>query len=86
MLYFLLTLSRTKLTVVLLWILLVSVYPLSKLRTFPPLTSVMSQDLALQQGVSQLQTAYADLWTFSINILSPQRVLFRCLVLLSLWF
>jgi hypothetical protein len=26
---------------------------------------------ALQQGVSQLQTASADLWTFPINILSP---------------
>jgi hypothetical protein len=32
-LYFLLTFSRTKLTVVLLWMLLVSVYPLSKLET-----------------------------------------------------
>jgi hypothetical protein len=30
--------------------------------------SVMSQDLALQQGASQLETTSADLWTFSINI------------------
>jgi uncharacterized integral membrane protein len=29
--------------------------------TFPPLTSVMSQDLALQQGVQQLQRACAEL-------------------------
>jgi hypothetical protein len=71
-LYFLLTFSRTKLTVVLLRILLVSVYSLRKWGNFPPLTSVMSQDFALQQGVSQLQTASADLWTFSINILSSQ--------------
>jgi hypothetical protein len=55
MLYLLLMFSRTKLIVGLLWILLVSVYPLSKLGTFPPLTSVMSQDLTLQQGASQLQ-------------------------------
>jgi hypothetical protein len=45
--YFLLTFSRTTLAVVLLWILLVSVYPLSKLETFPPLKSVMSQDFSL---------------------------------------
>jgi hypothetical protein len=70
-LYFLLTPSRTKLTVVPLWILLVSVYPLRELGTFSLLSSVMPQDLALQQGASQLQTASADLWTFSINISSP---------------
>jgi hypothetical protein len=28
----------------------VSVYPISKLETFPPLTSAISQDLAPQQG------------------------------------
>jgi hypothetical protein len=39
--------------------------------TFPPLKSVMCQDLALQQGAQQLQTASADLWTFSVNITSP---------------
>jgi hypothetical protein len=58
---------RTKLILVLLWILLVSVYPLSKLETSPILMSVMSQDLALQQGASRLQTTSANLWTFSIN-------------------
>jgi hypothetical protein len=73
-LYLLLTFSRTQLTVVLLWILLVSVYPLSKLECVPPLTSVMSQDLVLQQGASRLQTTSANLWTFSIIIISPSRV------------
>jgi hypothetical protein len=63
----------------LLWILLVSVYPVSKLETFPPVTSVMSQDLALQQGASRLQTASANLWTFSINITSPLRIHFPLL-------
>jgi hypothetical protein len=77
-LYFLLTFSRTKLTVVVLWILLVSVYPLSKLETFPLLTSVMSQDWALQQGASQLQTS-TNLWTFPINITSPLRIHFPLL-------
>jgi hypothetical protein len=43
-------------------------YPLNKLDTFQHLKSVMSQDLALQQGASQLQTASADLWTFLVNI------------------
>jgi hypothetical protein len=74
-LYFLLTLSRTKLTVV-LWTLLASMYPLSKLGTVPPLTSVMSQDLFLQQGASRLQT---NLWTFSVNIPSPLRIQFPLL-------
>jgi hypothetical protein len=32
------------------------------------LKSVMFQDLALQQGASQLQTASADRWTFLANI------------------
>jgi hypothetical protein len=77
-LYFLLTVSRTKLTVVLLWILLVSVYPLSRLEIFPPLTSVMSQDLALQQGASRLHTS-ADPWTFSTNISSLLRIHFPLL-------
>jgi hypothetical protein len=67
-LYFLLTFSRTKLTVARLWILwtlLVSVYPLSKLKNFPPLPSVTSQDLALQQGASRLQTTSASLDVFN---------------------
>jgi hypothetical protein len=42
-LYFLLTFSGTKLTVVQLWILSVSMYPLYKLETLPPLTSVVSK-------------------------------------------
>jgi hypothetical protein len=46
------------------------VYLLNKLGDFPPSTSVMSQDLALQQGMSQLQISSEDLWTFSIYILS----------------
>jgi hypothetical protein len=66
-LYFLLAFLRTELNVLLLWILLVSVYPLNKSETFQPLKSVMFQDLALQQGTSQLQTASADLWTFLVN-------------------
>jgi hypothetical protein len=66
----------TKLTVTLLWLLLVSVYPLSKLETTPPLTSVMSQDLALQQGASRLQTTSENLWRASIDIPSPLRIHF----------
>jgi hypothetical protein len=68
-LHFLLMFSRTQLPVV----LLVSVYPLSILETFPTLTSIVSQNLALQQGASRLQTASADLWTFPINMTSPLR-------------
>jgi hypothetical protein len=75
---FLINVFRTKLTVVLLWILLVSWYPLSKSETSPHLTSVMSQDLALQQDASRLQTT-ANFWTFSINITSPLRIHFPCL-------
>jgi hypothetical protein len=63
-LYFSLRFSRTKLTVAVLRLLLVSVYPLSKLETFSPLTSVTSQGLALQQGASQLQATSANLWAF----------------------
>jgi hypothetical protein len=47
------------------------VYQLSKLEIFPPLPSVMFQDLALQRGASQLQTTSANLQTFSIRIISP---------------
>jgi hypothetical protein len=55
-LYFLSTFSRRKLIVVLSWILLISMYPLSKIETIPPLKSVMSQDLALEQlGCKHLQ-------------------------------
>jgi hypothetical protein len=49
--FYLLTFWRTKLTVVLLWMLLMSMYPLGKLEAFLPLTSVISQELELQQGV-----------------------------------
>jgi hypothetical protein len=55
-LYFILTFSRSKLSLVLLWLLLVSIYPWSKLETFPSLKSVMSRDFVLQQAVSRLQT------------------------------
>jgi hypothetical protein len=79
-LYSLLTFLITKLTVALLWILLVSVYPLSKLETFPPLRSVMCQDLALQQGASRLQTTSENLWAFSVNITSPLRINFPLLI------
>jgi hypothetical protein len=41
--------------------------PTKQIRDFPPLMSVMPQDLGLQQGASQLQTASENLWTFSIN-------------------
>jgi hypothetical protein len=71
----LLTFSRTKLTVVLLWMLLVSVYPLCKLQTLPPLTSVTPQDSDLQQAASRLQTP-AHLSTCSINVTSPLRAHF----------
>jgi hypothetical protein len=74
----LLKFARTEFTVVLLWIQLVSVYPLSKLETSPPLTSVMSQELAVQQGASRLQTS-ANLWTFSINMTFHLRTHFRLL-------
>jgi hypothetical protein len=40
---------------------------------------VMSHDLALQQDASQLQIASADLWAFSINIISPLRIRFPLL-------
>jgi hypothetical protein len=35
--------------------------PTKQIRDIPPLTSVMSPDLALQQGASQLQTVSANL-------------------------
>jgi hypothetical protein len=54
-------------------------YPLSKLETFPTLTSVMSEDLALQQGASRLQITSADLWKLAINITSPLRIHFPLL-------
>jgi hypothetical protein len=47
--------------------------------TFPPLTSVMSQELALKQGASQLQAASANLWTFSISITFPFMIHFPLL-------
>jgi hypothetical protein len=53
-LHFLLTFPETKSTVAPLWMLLVSLYPLSKLETFPPSTSVMSQHSALEQGAARL--------------------------------
>jgi hypothetical protein len=74
--YFSLIFSRTKLTVVLLRIQSVPLYAQNKLETFPPLTSVMSQDVALQHGASRLQTTTANLWTFSINVTSPLRTHF----------
>jgi hypothetical protein len=46
MLDLLLTFSRTTFSLVLLWIMLIFMSPLSILETFPPLASVMSQDLA----------------------------------------
>jgi hypothetical protein len=69
----------TKLSVTLLWVLLVSVYPLGKLETFPPLAPVMPHDLAFQQGASRLQTTFANLWTFPINITSLLRIHFPLL-------
>jgi hypothetical protein len=39
----------------------------------------MSQELALQQGASLLQTTSANLWTFSIYITSPLRIHFPLL-------
>jgi hypothetical protein len=57
-----------------------------QIREFPSLTSLTSQDLDLQQGASQLQTASAHLWTFSMNIPSPWGYIFLCLFVLSSWF
>jgi hypothetical protein len=54
----------------------VVLYPLKNLGTLPPLTLAMSQDNPLHHGVFLLQTASADLWTFSMNIPSPLRILF----------
>jgi hypothetical protein len=53
----LVTFPWIKSTVVLLWTLLVSMYPLSKLRTFKFLILIMIQNLVLHQGSSQLQRA-----------------------------
>jgi hypothetical protein len=53
--------------------------PNKQIRDFSTFEPAMSQDLALQQGASQLQTASADLWRFSINITSPLRILFPLL-------
>jgi hypothetical protein len=52
---------------------LVCVYPLSESEAFPPLRSIMSQDLSLQQGASRMQTT-ANLWVFSINITPPLKM------------
>jgi hypothetical protein len=57
---------------------MVSACPLSKLENFLSLTSVTSQDLALKQGASRLQTS-ANLWTFSENLTSPLSILFPLL-------
>jgi hypothetical protein len=57
--------------------------PTKQIREFPTFTSAMPQDLALQQGASRLQTTSAHLWAFSVNITSPSRVHFACLILLS---
>jgi hypothetical protein len=53
--------------------------PTKQIRDFSTLISVMSQDLALQQGVSRLQTTSANLWTFLINIPSLLRIHFPLL-------
>jgi hypothetical protein len=58
---------------------MVSMDPLSKLETFPHLRSIIFQDLVFQQSASQLQTTFANLWTFSVNVTSPLRVHFSLL-------
>jgi hypothetical protein len=78
---FLINVFRTKWTVLLLWTMLVSVYAISKLDTFPPLTTAMSQDSTPQQGASQLQTTSSNLWTFRINKHLPWGYIFLCLIL-----
>jgi hypothetical protein len=55
------------------------VIPTKQIRDFSTLTSVISQELALQQGASRLQTISESLWTFSINISSPLRIQFPLL-------
>jgi hypothetical protein len=72
-LYFLFMFSKTKSTVVLLCIVLISVYQPHKSKTLTPLASVMSQDLALQQDAT---TISANLRTSSINVTSPLTIHF----------
>jgi hypothetical protein len=66
-------------------LLLVSVNPVRKLEALPPLTSVMSQVLALEQGVPPLETTSTILRAFVTNVTSP----FLCVSLLryiiSVW-
>jgi hypothetical protein len=54
----------------------VVVYPLKNLGALPHLTLVTSQDFPIQHSIFLLQTASADLRTFSMNIPSPLRMLF----------
>jgi hypothetical protein len=61
-----------------------SMYTLSKLDTFLLLMSVMSQELALQQGSSRLQRESANLGMFSINVTSPSRIHFPLLTPIEL--
>jgi hypothetical protein len=52
--------------------------PANQFVAFPPLTSATSQDLAIQQGASRLQTS-ANLRTFTINMTSPLKIHFPLL-------
>jgi hypothetical protein len=86
-LYLLSMSSTTKLILVVLRILLVSVYPLRKLETVPPLTSATPQVLAVQQGVPHLQFSWRLQQTnFSLSLLNLTAVYHHrmaCLVSLS---
>jgi ABC-type phosphate/phosphonate transport system permease subunit len=57
--YFFLMFAWTK-SSFLLWLLLASVYPLSKLETFQLLMRVMFHDLVLHQGISRLKIAFPN--------------------------
>jgi hypothetical protein len=48
--------------------------PTKQVKRLLPPTSVMFEDLALQQGSSPLQTTFANVWTFPLSITSPLRI------------
>jgi hypothetical protein len=56
--------------------------PTKQIKDFSTFKVSMFQDLALQQGTSQLQIASADLWTFLVNTLFQLMIYLLCLTLL----
>lgn len=78
-LYFLSALSGRNFVAFLSWILLVPMYPLSKLETSPCLTSVVSQDIALHHGVTAANSICRSLVVFNKHTIS------LCLIVLNSW-